>query len=231
VDVASLAVIDRMWPNIGNFTNQNWDGTGSLKVNEFLDGDQSMVFFLGGIRPPGGFTFTGFSVDPKNPGQLPGGNIGRVNAFYNFPSDRMFLKLNLNAKPVPKVTTNFPSYSDFYNNTNPPTPYLYFSSNNRKNGYTVGYTITLQDKTIQVNPAATVTVQAYWVTAGPPVAANGLWQFNAPDTFQIICAGRDGCFNNGGVAGYQWTPVNVTTVQNGKDDRTNFTDNLLGVAQ
>jgi prepilin-type N-terminal cleavage/methylation domain-containing protein len=144
---------------------------------------------------------TGFSANGKNPADLTPG-VGRVPRFYDFNAGRLFQRNPNNA---------FPSYKDYYGNE----PYLYFSAGNRKNGYVPGYAIVINDNN---NPNTSVT--AY---------SNGT-QFYNPDTFQIICAGRDGAFNTGPYNA--WTPANASAIsQPGQDDMTNFYGSRMGVPQ
>src|SRR5207253_2741708 len=106
-----------------------------------------------------------------------------------------------------------------------PVPYLYFSANNRKNGYTPGYAISLKDATYPAT-GKNVIVQAYVQSAGsvvnpgPPVIYGPPVVYWSPDTFQIICAGSDGKFGPGGLWG-----VNNPAPLVGQDDIGSFNKN------
>jgi prepilin-type N-terminal cleavage/methylation domain-containing protein len=201
LDQASISFINRMWPNIGAWSNINWAGNGS-NVDEILEGDQCLVFFLGGIPTPSNnsFTFNGFSVNPKDPSAV-NSNAGIVPPFYAFPFDRVYLRNG----------NNFPSFSDYYARTNPaPTPYIFFSAYNRRNGYAPSF----------AQPILGVS---------PYFTSNG--QYLNPDTCQIICAGANGNYGAGG----QWTPQTADTIypagSAGSDDLTNFYPSQMGVVQ
>jgi hypothetical protein len=98
---------------------------------------------------------------------------------------------------------NFPSFKDYYNQQ----PYLFFSCNNTKNGYTQGYAIG--------------GVQAYFAPTNPV-------QYYNPDSFQILCAGWDGVFGPGG----SWTGQTASQIAApGQDDLTNFAQLKMGVTQ
>jgi general secretion pathway protein G len=207
LDSDSIQFINRMWPNIGNFTNINWAGNGSA-VDEILEGDQCLVFFLGGIPNPAGTSpqifndFSGFSVNPQDPCPFSAANqnVGRVGPFFTFSNDRLYLRNG----------TNFPSFKDYHNLGNAAQPYLYFSAYNRKNGYAPSYAMPV------------LGVSPYYSTVGN--------YFN-PDSFQIISAGGNGLFGPGG----QWTPATAEGVYKagspGADDQANFYQPLLGVSQ
>jgi hypothetical protein len=91
------------------------DGDGTSSPAWTLEGDQCLVFFLGGIPHDGGPT--GFSKDPFNPA-APG---EPRSMYFEFPKDRLQL---LHASP-------FLSFADPWRER----PYLYFRSHGAKNGY------------------------------------------------------------------------------------------------
>jgi general secretion pathway protein G len=240
----SLAFLNRMWPALGNFgstavsgTNPPiaWNGIGPFTAAtaspvgyEDLDGDQCLVFFLGGIPSPaagGGPPWAqplGFSVNPQDPSMMvnqPAANVGTVAAFYSFPTDRLL--------PLTGRTTNFPSYMDAFFQQ-PPQPYLYFSANNVKNGYNAYYPTSFTYQWPQNVTAPPYTVQAYYQVAPTATSRGQYWN---PETFQIICAGLDGIFGSGGGV---WTPANAETFYvgpGGADDQANFYSANLGVSQ
>jgi hypothetical protein len=217
LDQASITFINRMWPNIGQWSNVDWAGIGA-PVDEILEGDQCLVFFLGGIpsnpNTPGGYSFNGFSNNGKDPASL-NVNAGRTPPFFAFTADRMMT--------VAGRTTNFPSFNDNYSQRQP-VPYLYFSANNQANGYTLTpcgappYFISLPDNTGGV-------VNVY------PYQSGGKYQ--NPNTCQIICAGADGMYGTSGAG--TWTPQTAETVypinNPGNDDLTNFYDVRMGVSR
>lgn len=113
----SLSFISAMWPQL-DFTNVRWDGSsGATAIDYTLEGDQCLVFFLGGPPNPGGATLMGgFASDPRNP--ITGG--GDRKRWYDFDAARLVVR-----------NPGFPSYRDAYKQI----PFVYFSSNRRPNGY------------------------------------------------------------------------------------------------
>jgi prepilin-type N-terminal cleavage/methylation domain-containing protein len=116
----------------------------------------------------------------------------RIRPFYEFASNRL---INVSGRGP-----GF-SYSDAYNQG---SPYLYFAAQPRGNAYSADCKV--------VNG---VTVKPYFDVASPMHYIN-------PDSFQIICAGRNGKFGKGG----NWSPQNADTVyppgSDGSDDLANF---------
>jgi prepilin-type N-terminal cleavage/methylation domain-containing protein len=202
LDTDSIAFINRMWPNIGSFSGINWAGNGNT-VDEILEGDQCLVFFLGGIPNPSGnpaLPFNdswGFSVNPKDPSAV-NSNAGKIPPFFAFATDRLFLRNG----------SNFPSFKDYYGQQ----PYLYFSAYNRKNGYAPAYAVPI------------LLVQPYFSAAN---------QFFNPDSGQIICAGADGKFGAGGqwTSATAETVYPTLSTGGGADDMTNFYSAKMGVSQ
>ena len=126
LDKKSLSILGLMYnPLPPNFTNIQWAGPGtSTSLDVTLEGDQALVFFLGG--PP----------DGANPPGLLGGwstnATDRVDVLnkadrkkgYTFDAKR----LKLAPRGTNTAAALFPSYIDAYGKM----PYVYFSS---KNGY------------------------------------------------------------------------------------------------
>ena len=256
-DVDSLSFINRLWPNIGVFSQANsnmmdWSGTGN-PVDEILEGDQVLVFFLGGIpwtSPTGGGTpvmtaSNGFSANGKNPtlaAFLPNGtptNVGRVSSFYSFPVNRLYFRSDPSG--LRPTSQYFPSFQDYYGQSlqtgERAGPYLYFSSHNRANGYNP-YFSTLGPSAIAVwnynsgGAPAAVSVLAYYQVAP---AAGSLGKYNNPATFQIVSAGRDGNFNSvdpNYPNAFLWAPsITGNLTPWGRDDFANFTGSRLEAAQ
>lgn len=94
------------------------DGDGTNSPAWLLEGDQCLVFFLGGIPRNG--RADGFSDHPRNPAQVPGGA-----AFFEFPTDRLVPSTNAAGQ------AGFPSFIDPWG----VKPYAFFSSYGQKNGY------------------------------------------------------------------------------------------------
>jgi len=102
----SRQYISRVWPK-GISGGQTGLPAG---WSQKLDGNQVLVFLLGGMPPD----YKGFMNSPTNPFRVPAdGSQGR--AFYDFKADRL----------VANSASEIPHYLDFYGQ-----PYLYFSSVN-----------------------------------------------------------------------------------------------------
>jgi len=279
----SLDYLQRVFPSIGRptlaaspwaATGIDWNGdnaildppmainvynpaTGSGSVvtcnGWLLEGEQCLVFFLGGIYANG--AMNGFSTNPSNPVA----GTDRVPPFFDFKSDR----LQVIPGTVPTGFFCFPSYMDGYRKT----PYAYFSSYKTANGYNryINYSnpylpvvassapVTSDCQALSQYGANGIPVFPYCqsgmgLTTSPPGPAVGPPVYLNGQTFQIISAGKNLTFGNGTVvqgypgapAGNQiwvsnqlWTPNNATLFypvgSPGYDDIANFYDRLLGV--
>ncbi len=209
LDIDSKNFLMSIWPGFGpaTWSNINWAGNGNT-IDEILEGDQCLVFFLGGIPwDPTSVTLNGaggFSVNPKNPAAITSG-AGIVPPFFAFEASRLKV---INGQ-------NFPSYLDPFGVPNASTtpmgaPYVYFSSYNFPNGYGKSYAIPLYG------------TQPYYTSA------NKYWN---PNNYQILCAGPNGVFGAGG----QWTAASAELVyptgSAGSDDLSNFYGAPLGTSQ
>jgi prepilin-type N-terminal cleavage/methylation domain-containing protein len=205
-EIESLNYINGLWSDIDNaaWANSgiNWDN--GLDPNHKvwdLEGDQCLVFFLGGI-PGGTDRVLGFSTSKTNPVQT----TGDRKRFFDFQSDRLYVRAL--PDPItgqPNSTYPFLSYYDVYRTQ----PYAYFSSGRGANRYQLSHYI------------AGLGIGPYWETPQ---------RFLNPDTFQIISAGGDGKFG-GNSQGQQWTLTTADTVfDDQKDNQTNFHPHMLGVS-
>jgi general secretion pathway protein G len=202
------------WQTRGINWHSSWAGittAGNPLGSEILEGDQCLVFFLGGIEvttPTNGCM--GFSTDSANPDKLGGDRV----SFYEFNSSRLVvIPRSTNPKSV------FFSYVDGYNKG---SPYAYFSTYAIENNYN-RYGST-DCPTLGVWPYAEGVVQQ----GNPPV-----YRYLKPKTFQIISAGADGKFGPGSVltskTPYFWTSATAAGIpQEGADDQANFNANALG---
>ncbi len=218
LDIDSKNFLMSTWPGLGKLTpagvqtwvNINWAGNGN-PINEILEGDQCLVFFLGGVPwDPGSGTLNaagGFSVDTRNPAGITSG-AGVVPPLFTFDPSRLKV---ING-------SNFPSYLDPFGIPNASTtqygaPYVYYSSYNFPNGYW--------------NPPKSYVIQLYG-TQPYYTSANKYWN---PNTGQILCAGPNGVFGAGG----QWTGATAEilypTGSAGYDDLSNFYGAPLGTSQ
>lgn len=248
----SIQFLQAIWPRI-NFDFQNktglgtgtrwngidWNGDGKPTPGEmWLEGDQCLVFFLGGIpgvdptSPPGNPRrfCGGFSTNPQNPAfQTIAVGTETIPPFFEFQSDRLIqLPTSVRTSPSP---SGFYSYKDTYSNV----PYAYFSSYKTSNGY----------NRYNSSDCDSLGVWPY---------AEGLLptpRYRNSTTFQIISAGANGLIvgkkNMGFGRGTDlsnpnsiWTPQLAGSSQAawgynndkqaGVDDQSNFYDSTLGTA-
>jgi general secretion pathway protein G len=172
---ASLQYLNRMFPKLdwsGASGPIDWSGGLNKALLDtqgvILQGDQCLVFFLGGIPTTGnGSNATlGFSTNQRNPSLLG----GETFKFYEFQSPRL-----------QALYANNPFFS-FMNSHDPPKPYAYFSSYNKTNGYNPFGTVDCAPLGVQPYYSATTPAPAYY----------------NPNAFQIVSAGADGQFGPGG---------------------------------
>jgi len=253
LDIDSVAFLTKVFPRIdttGIWTSPgiDWNGNGVLDGPVVLEGDQCLVFFLGGI--PGNsipLQCIGFSTNPKDPSDKT--TADRIGPFFDFPSNRLVLI----QVPLPPNVNNplsrSPSHYSFLDNNGQSDgqgnrlagmPYAYFSSYKATNGYNRYYNagsypysdcpnlMFLQ----QSNQPPLPMVWPYAEIASPLK----YWKSNS---FQIISAGADGVFGQGGIpianGVVTWTPATAGSIyaqgSPGYDDQSNFTGSLLGVGQ
>jgi prepilin-type N-terminal cleavage/methylation domain-containing protein len=206
----SLRYLGLIWPRL----TQSWSNGGAIdwsggvapgvpQGGVLLQGDQCLVFFLGGIPITDGTNFgvMGFSTNPQNPTQVAGDHIPPN---FEFKGGRLYQR-GCTAAGGGTVSAAFLSYQDTWQTKQ---PYLYFSSGMRRNGYGDFGTITI----------GATTIAPYYSGV-----ANNVTQYLNPNNWQIVSAGRDGLFGPGG----QWTPPGVPQAE--QDDQSNFSDRPLGV--
>jgi general secretion pathway protein G len=240
----SLALLQQMFPRIdfsGNSGIIDWNGNGVYDAAAVdLEGDQCLVFFLGGIPVPATvsptLTCQGFSANPKNPTSFTAGQ-NPIGPFFEFSSSRL-VAITASypgwANRLANRSTNFYSYLDAYGISNAGViqagaPYAFFSSYKSPNGYNRYYL-----STAPYSDCATLGVWPYAQSATPTV-------YLKPNTFQIISAGSDGLFGPGSSPGTSttfnmtWTPSTAGQVyptgSPGYDDLSNFTGAILGSGQ
>jgi prepilin-type N-terminal cleavage/methylation domain-containing protein len=186
----------------GNNPNNRWKGT-------FLEGDQCLVFFLGGIQvlsQPGNVpTCIGFATDARNPTSLSNA-ANNYAPLYEFPSTR--LKTVTRNYPAPYNQNPFVVFKDPFGAD---VPYIYYSSYGTRNGYLP------PDCASQVGPSSLQTMSPYYEATSP------IRVYLNPNTFQIISAGPDGDFGPGGYWNPGLNPVDPYT----KDNQSNFNNGGL----
>jgi len=238
LDIDSVAFLTRVFPRIdtaGIWTSPgiDWNGNGQLDGPVILEGDQCLVFFLGGI--PGNsvpLQVLGFSTNPKNPADTT--TTDRIGPFVDFASNRLVLLSPPQGNPLGRSPLHY-SYLDTYGISDGKgkllsgMPFAYFSSNNRTNGYNRYYN--------SASPSSDCPMLGVWPYAEIQAPLK-YWKANS---FQIIAAGGDGVFGPGGVPQANglpstWTPATAGSIYvqgtpGGYDDQSNFTGSLLGVGQ
>ena len=194
----------------------DWNGNGTKDADVVLQGDQVLVFLLGGIPSASSSDVLGFSTSPTNPADLT--STTRKGPYFPFSPDRLMRQSN-----------GFFQYLDPYKTG---TPYIYLSAGKTRNGYNVTTTATgtvtdCPQLPLPRNPPAGATAQP--IVIPYKNGASGL--FLNPDSYQIISAGSDGVFGPGGswdpTQGYG-SPSAGTPAYFGKDDLSNFSPNKLG---
>jgi prepilin-type N-terminal cleavage/methylation domain-containing protein len=231
----SLAFLQRMFPRLwrtpaAQAIPQNWDNNGMQGGPIVLDGDQCLVFFLGGIPSAPGQTpaCLGFSSIGTNPADT--SSPTRIGPFYDFPSDKL-VRIHQNL-----FGSLFFSYLDVYGTSDgngkrlSGQPYLYFSSYGQRNGYAKF-----------LNVYSTPSPDCYYIDSVK--YPDGVWPYQEslgnylnPSTFQIISAGEDGDFAVGTDLAtknpYFWDRGAADLIPAaGKDDQSNFSGPPLGTPQ
>lgn len=231
----SATYLSAIWPRLG--AQVDWNGNGAIDSaaaggDMVLEGDQCLVFFLGGIPAiSGGLPITqGFSTDPTNPANF-GAGVQVQKPFYEFLSSRLVNK-NLGGAAIHASTAPLMlSYLDTYGTANAGTittgrPYAYFSSYDSKNGY----------NRYGTSDCATLGLWPYAQSAG---------QYYSPTGYQIISAGKDFTFGQGSTGGTAnfWIPATAanstalnaasgpaTATPAGADDQGSFAEYSLGTS-
>jgi prepilin-type N-terminal cleavage/methylation domain-containing protein len=198
---ASAKALSKMFGSrvLTNGNQVNWNGDGKPNKRKFiLEGDQALIFYLGGIPYPNS-SLTGFSNDPVNPAKQGGTRIG---SFYTFDQKRL-VTLNSNGN-----SPGFYSFLDPYG-----APYAYFAAQSSNNYY---YTTT----GTAANPRKGSDCAS--INANPYMSSATEWANK--DTFQIVSAGQDKAFGPGINV---WTAQNGSTDPATKDNLSNFTKGLM----
>lgn len=170
VEIDSLRWLMTAWPNLN--TQVDWNGDGAIATGNagtfILEGDQCLVFFLGGDLSSG--QPDGFSTNPRNPMQKGGKRIGPFAQFQT-------IRLASNGSAAGNA--GFRSYIDPWKKM----PYVYLASYGKQKGFSPYGTsdFTLFSVSPYVDP-----------NSGKPV--NNADGFG----FQIISAGKDALFGPGG---------------------------------
>ena len=239
LDFESKNALTRIWPRL-QFPI-DWNNDGATTGDWTLEGDQCLVFFLGGIpsaSPPG---VTGFATSPTNPAAPVAQGGGRVQPFFAFSAARLVI-LSHNG-----VTSPFYSYADVHASvqtlSNVPTiptingkqagqPFAYFATLKQPNQYNPYLSFPYAQN---VSDCASIGAMPYFAPF-----LNNVAQYQNSATYQIISAGADQTFGstvtNGGVIFNSSGNAGTFNLTNGSpppqpfagmDDRTNFSPNIL----
>jgi prepilin-type N-terminal cleavage/methylation domain-containing protein len=242
LDADSLAYLKRMFPKLQFPVDWNGDGVVAYPNGQpqrwELEGDQCLVFFLGGLQVQSPNACVGFSTNPANPMQ-PGGDRINGGPFFQFPGTRLFSRGIASPSGLP--SGSFFSFQDpFLKNY-----YAFFSSYKAANGYNryfdYYYAVTAgnnNNNPYGVSDCRSLGVWPYASTLG------SLPRYQNPETFQIICAGPNGRFGTGTVifnsptypavnvpgqwlGGPLWDASSPTVSAGGEDDLSNFSAGRL----
>jgi prepilin-type N-terminal cleavage/methylation domain-containing protein len=273
-DTESINTIRRMFPRIdmtiwgsaSPTVGIDWNGnnvidpataaSGPVGVT-ILEGDQCLVFFLGGIPantggPPG---CTGFSTNAGNPAAHVSTGGPTMPLLFEFPSSRLILRSTASGN-------FFYSFLDPYGSSNGSggllsgLPYAYFSAYNNRNGYNRYFSppAFAASDCFTLGTIAPNGVMVWPYAEALPALGNTIPapRYINPETFQIISAGPDGAIAGGGFGsgtvlsgqvnppgdtrltgpGPIWTQATAGTVyatgNAGADDQSNFSDTYLG---
>jgi type II secretory pathway pseudopilin PulG len=235
LDIDSLAFLQKVWPRIygGGSVTINW-GPNNTGGNYVLEGEEALILFTGGRQvknAAGQWSCTGFATDPTNPMSASASLGNTKGPYYQFDSTRLVQA---------PTSAQFLVYMDPFGTNQ---PYAFFSSGKGRNSYnayagaygswpTPGFTAPSNNLPSFDCPSLFWTdpktgnkyqLQPYYQLV------NGAPQYYNGDTYQIICAGKDGKFGAGGQWSTQSGPGGPGTYPNGADDSSNFYDSKLGV--
>ena len=207
----------------------DWNGNGVADDGYWLDGEQCLVFFLGGLfeRDPqtGAYHLTGFCPDKTRPAVRTPGKP-RSGPFFEFDSRRLVSleKWGRGREPANQKSLAFPVYLDPWG-----VPYAYFRAGPPNDPPIYRNTshlyLFVMNHAVNDDPAG-MLFTPYWREPGPP-GQDRIWHM--PSKFQIISAGKDKKFGGGGRWPFRASdPVGITTPYD-HDNLTNFAERRLGV--
>lgn len=223
----SKAALRRIWPNISFGNSATGANTGGMPQAIFaanspmltLYGDECLVFFLGGMADSSG-ALIGFSTNPSLPFSVPGpgSNQTRKGPFLEFETDRIKASTNINGARV---------YVDpIAAKAGHSTGYIYLSSRDGRGYNVLDYPPIMRQQLQNVNTNLAPAIY------GPSGSSH-----HKPKGFQIISAGGDGEYGQGGIYtpdkadqllidNLNATPPIYRAVE--RDNITNFHDGQLG---
>ena len=178
----SRRIVKRIWPQFNYALERDLNRDGDSSDRVVLDGAECLVFFLGGVVDPDSGQLRGFSKNPANPFAID--NATRDGPFFEFQGgqiDRVFAGRLIDADG-----DEFPEYADQFHGASWPAgqvPYVYLSSDDG-----VGYSEADVDAVAHLSASPLKS----WYVKGPDAPFK-------PDSYQIISAGPDGLFGDGGL--------------------------------
>lgn len=211
---ASLEYLFRMFPYMNkDLAGIDWSGGVGMPASGWvlLQGDQCLVFFLGGM-PASANAVQGFSMDNKT---NPTARGGQRISFFQFPAGKL--------KSPPGRSNPFLVCYNAHDNQ----PYAYFSAYSGTGGRENNYHLFAGTTAPAVSDCASLGVWPYAEAVSP------LRRYLNPGSCQIVSAGPDGKFAPGTnltlTAPATWTPTIAGTIaREGQDDLSNFHDKRLG---
>jgi len=236
-----------LWQTVGI----KWAGDNHVGTNEvyYLEGDQCLTFFLGGIpdisylsTPPANQVpnCLGFSTNPIDPAAT---TSDRIGPFYEFKSSRLVVVPPLPSLPYKRSPYHY-SYLDVFGGSNGrgvPTSdgngelgnpsygvYAYFSTQGVRNNY--ARNPALFPMGFPLTDCATLGVFPYAESA-----LTGI-KYLKPNSFQIVSPGPNGLFGTGSnTPARLWNTVDAPTnwpdTSVGNDDQANFASGNIGSGQ
>jgi prepilin-type N-terminal cleavage/methylation domain-containing protein len=229
LDPVSNQYISSLWPRMPATILAQPGSWGVPPGKQFivLQGYQTLVFFLGGAADPSGSgARVGFSTNPTLPLDTSSGSLGAANRkgpYFDFPPARLQL---LPSDGQTQKNVPYPAFIDTYGTM----PYLYFSASKSGNDYNSTYNTSPPSNNNPYTGPQTGSTAAGTTFSVLPFQIGGTstsMRFANANGYQIISAGKDGMFGNGGTTwiGY---PGGSTSMQ-GYDDVSNFHPTLLGI--
>jgi general secretion pathway protein G len=205
----SVQYLRKFWPKAAPPNATSWhdfNGNGALDPGLiYLEGDECLVFFLGGIPSPTstGFGMSGFDRNPVHPFTTSlltaGANMSSENRaapFFEFQGGRL----------IDFDNDGIPSYIDTLNSGPTARPFAYFSAygNTRYDPNDMNWPeddpSSLVGRSFNVSGLSAITASAApnpYTSAAPGMAA-ARDRFLNGTSFQIISAGADGLYGVGG---------------------------------
>jgi general secretion pathway protein G len=242
LDQVSLAYTNAMFPRISWANGIDWsNGLQPAFQQVVLEGDQCLVFFLGGIpnvSPPG---CQGFSTDPLHPANPKTVQQStRIGPFFEFPDSTRMIQAHSSDANNPNA---FFSYADAYGGR---MPYAYLSSGKTAGGYNMFYSDPTYPPLRGKSDCNLLGVWPYAEFMATSTGDQRPPRYLNPNSFQIISAGKDLKYGTGTPIQNMtataiitlpvsplWSLGNPTAMgalnNYYQDDQSNFSDRLLGI--